>query len=140
MLIQQAPDSGHVMRPIIASCLEKNQQRCDHACVRQQKSGVWWQECDNVRQVGWRRLETVAKMTSTGSACSLNERAYIVCAIRQKEMEGSKRQRSVSGRRSNGTVSTFCTMKKTSRFAEAKATYLPDHNTQPFSSSHTSPR
>ena len=69
------------------------------------------------------------KMTSTGAACSLDGRAHILCVSKQQEREESKRPRSVSGRRSNDTVSTFCTMKNISRFDEANTQKLPIYQT-----------
>ena len=82
------------------------------------------------------------KMTSTGAACSLEGRSYTGCPGRHQKREESKRRRSVSGRRSNGIVSTSCTMENISYLDEANAQKLPIYhhrNTQPFPSSHTSP-
>ena len=82
------------------------------------------------------------KMTSTGAACSLDGRAHILCVSKQQEREESKRPRSVSGRRSNDTVSTFCTMKNISRFDEANTQKLPIYQTitpYPFLFPHLSP-
>ena len=89
------------------------------------------------------KIRDDSKMTSTGVACSLDGQAYIVCPSRQQEREENKRGKSVSGRRMKWYRLDFLHHEEHITFSRskyAKATYLPDHNTQPFSSSHTSPR
>lgn len=90
------------------------------------KSGVRELNWDDVRQVQVAKIRYRAKMSQPRLYAALMERHTLVRRIRQYERKESKRRRNVSGRGSNDTVPTSCTMKSISQFGEAvtqKLTY-----------------
>ena len=108
------------------------------------KSGVRELNWDDVRQVQVAKIRYRAKMSQPRLYAALMERHTLVRRIRQYERKESKRRRNVSGRGSNDTVPTSCTMKKhiTIRRSGYTKTNLPYQNKHPHPSSlssHLSP-